>query len=181
MRVEVPGPVCHPKIGIAYRMLGAAGFAELIEDFARALRSLKRALVFSQEDERLNRTAQRARGFLGFTKGFIEFKGFFVMLDGGAILAGSIQGVRFGPQRERSRFFPAKPEGDEQARVGKAEGFLRVHTDFLEHQIRELFYDFGAEKCLVARKKPTAKRLCYQAAQFGEELLARISLGRRRH
>jgi len=59
----------------------APRFAEPREDFTRALGGRKGAIVFAQQDERLDRTAQRARRFLLISQDFVDFESLFVMLD----------------------------------------------------------------------------------------------------
>src|SRR5216683_2424805 len=64
--------------------------AECREDFARSLGGREGAVVFAQENQRLDRAVERAGRFLLISQCFIDFYGLFVMLDRGTVLATSV-------------------------------------------------------------------------------------------
>ena len=74
----------------------AAGFAQALEDFAGAIGSFEGFIVFPKQNERLDGTAESARGLFFDVQGFVEYDGLFVVFDGGGAVTAGVEGVGFG-------------------------------------------------------------------------------------
>ena len=108
----------------------APGFADTDEDFARLFGGLEGAVVFAEQNERLDGTAKGAGGFFPIAKGFVHFDGLFVMLDGGAIVSAGVESVGFGACAEGDVFFAAQFAADQDGGFGEVQGFFSVYADF---------------------------------------------------
>ena len=95
-------------------------FAQLEEQVSRFLRSSECAVVFSREDERLNRMAQGSRSFLPVTGGGVDFIGLLVKLHSGAILSASIERIRFGSEGQCLIALGIEPGGDQDNSFSEA-------------------------------------------------------------
>src|SRR5277367_2932796 len=123
----------------------AAGFADLREDFSRAFGRFESAVVFAEQDQRLDGTAEGAGCFFPIAEGLVPFDGLFVMLDGGAIVSAGVESVCFGAGAEGEVFFASQFAADQDGGFGKVQRFFSVYADFFQYQIRELLYNFAAE------------------------------------
>ncbi len=74
------------------------------ENFAGALDGLKGLVVFADEDQGLNGTAQCAAHFLPGAQGFVDLKGAVVMLDGSAMISSGIKCVGHSAQGQSVGF-----------------------------------------------------------------------------
>ena len=90
----------------------APRLAHLRKDLPRALRSLEGPVVLSQQNQRLDGTAQRARGFFPDFQGLVEFNSLLVMFDRCAVIATGIERVGSCSQSQRHVFLPAQPSSD---------------------------------------------------------------------
>jgi len=76
----------------------APRFAKLCENLPGAQGSLEGLVVFSQQNQRLDGTAQRAPGFFPDFQGLVEFNRLLVMLNRRAVIAAGIERVGPRPQ-----------------------------------------------------------------------------------
>src|SRR5246127_355001 len=97
----------------------APRLAHLRKDLPGALRSLEGPVVLSQQNQRLDGTAQRARGFFPDFQGFVQSNGLLVVLDRRAVMATGIERVGPRSQSQRHVFLPAQLSSDRQCRVGQ--------------------------------------------------------------
>ena len=116
----------------------ASGFADLREDFSGALGSFEGAIVFAEENQRLDGAAEGASGFFPVAEGFVHFDGLFVMLDGGAIVSAGVKGVGFGASAEGDVFFAAQLAADQDRGFGEVQSFFCVYADLFEDQDRRV-------------------------------------------
>jgi len=73
-----------------------------------AFRGLKRHVVLTSENHRLDRAAQSYRSFVPIAQRFVKAKRLLMVLDGGAIIARGIQSVGFCSQGKRQSSLPRK-------------------------------------------------------------------------
>src|SRR5258708_39595126 len=102
---------------VAYIVLedaNATRLSESREDFTRAFGGREGAVVFAEENQRLDRAVQRAGRFLLISQCFIDFCGLFVMLDRGTVLTGSVESIRLGAQPFGETFFSPQFSRDQQ-------------------------------------------------------------------
>jgi hypothetical protein len=110
----------------------AAGFAEALEDFAGAAGSFEGFIVFPKQNERLDGTAESARGFFPNAKSLVHLDSLFMMLDSGAIVSAGVESVGFGARAESDVFFAAQFAADLDSGFGQVQGFFCVYADLFE-------------------------------------------------
>src|SRR6202521_1241049 len=128
------------------------------KNFSRTVRSLKRLVVLTREDHRLDRTAQSPRGFVPNAQRLVKPHSLLMVLDGGAVIAGGIESVCHCAQPKRQSLFPAQAFRDKHCGLSQVKCFLRAYADFLDHQLRESLDNLLAEQLLVLREKLAARR-----------------------
>lgn len=143
-----------------------ASFAEFGEDFPGTFGGFEGAIVFAEQNERLNGAAEGARGFFPDFERFVNGKGLLVMLNGGAVVAASVERIGFRADGEGEIVFPAKLAADEDGGFGKTQRFVSIDADFFEDEVGELLEDFAADERFVARKKFEAVRLVFKTPQL---------------
>ena len=156
-------------------------FADLRENLPRAFRRGKRAIVFAKKNQRLNRTAQRARCFPGDFQRFIEVERIFMVLHGPMIVPRSVECVSLRPHGQRDVFLAPKFPGDQQRSFCKEQGLLGIHPDFVHHHGRQALHHFRADEGGIAGEEFPVRHAILEPAELDSQFGFRSLAARPRH
>ncbi len=126
------------------------------------IRSLERLIVLTEQDQRLDGTAQSSRGLFLVLHEVVQFDGFFVVFDGGTVVSAGVKGVGLCPQAESQTFFVAQFRPDQDGGFREVHGLARVDANPLDNQLSEALDNFVAKQCSMASEKLEASRLSFE-------------------
>jgi hypothetical protein len=82
------------------------------EDFLGAVCRFEGFIVLTQQDERLDGTAQSARGLFLDLRRIVQFDGLFVMFDRRGVISAGVERISLGAQTQSQTFVAAQPLPD---------------------------------------------------------------------
>jgi hypothetical protein len=133
---------------------------EARKDLPGAFRSVKRLVVFAEQDHRLDQTAQSPRSLIPVAQLLVKLESLLMVLDRSTIVAGGIKRICFCAQTERHGLSAAQPLRDEHGGLGQVECFLRAYPHLLDDERCQLLDNFLADQLFVFGKK-------FAAGSFG--------------
>jgi len=118
-----------------------------------AFRGLKRHVVLTSENHRLDRAAQSYRSFVPIAQRFVKAKRLLMVLDGGAIIARGIQSVGFCSQGKRQSFFATQALGDKDGGLSQVKCLLVLTRTFWTTSCANCSTNLLADQRFVFRLK----------------------------
>src|SRR5882724_7099924 len=149
------------------------GIIETRKDHPGTLRSMKRPVVFTEEDQGLDRASERSCGFILIFQRFVKLESLFVVLDRPGVVSAGIEGVCLGPQPESQAFLAPQFLPDQNGCFREVQRLARVHAYSLNDQFCQPLDNFAACKGRVTSEKLPTRRICLELCELRKEFFRR--------
>src|SRR5258707_4869951 len=149
------------------------GIIETRKDPPGTLRSMKRPVVFTEEDQGLDRATERSCGFILIFQRFVKLESLFVVLDRPGVVSAGIEGVCLGPHPESQAFLAPQFIPDQNGCFREVQRLARVHAYSLNDQFCQPLDNFAACKRRVTREKLPTRRIGLSLCELRKEFFRR--------